>query len=365
MFKEDYQAAFSKVTASEETYRRVMNMTKKKKTRSMGGLASKILIAAVMVSLLVVTASAAEYVHTWFTNYFSEQKEEPLSDGQVEFIEENVQDISQSQTCNGYTINVKSVLSDGRNAYFVFGITAPEGTYLDRTVKEGFDPAAPVLWTKGNFLASDDWGYSATWSMQDDGDGLANTHNLVYLVSSDGPAFENGSTCEVHFQNLIAEYTNDAYAAELEQKYGYLPKLGQLTEEESEKLYPMETLVEGNWDFEFTFTKSDAPVVELIDEPVDYMLEFDTPDERVVQKTRVLSVKISPIGTVCTFEGGADAPSFIGGEIFMKDGSSVLIAGDTVGGSSDNSSWGMFSIPIALEDIDYIQFPDGTQIPMP
>lgn len=365
MFKDDYKAAFSKVTASGETYRRVMQMTQKnnQKRRCVSGTVSKLLIAAIVVSLLAVTAAAT--VQNWFVPYFSGKSESGLSQEQVEFIEERAQDIGQSQTCDGYTIEVKSVLSDGRNAYFVFGITAPEDVYLDRTVKEGFDPAAPVLWTEVSFLASDDLGYGATWSMQDDGDGLANTHNLVYLVSSDGPAFENGSTCQVHFENLTAEYTNAAYASELEQTYGYLPKLGELTLEESGKLYPTETLAEGNWDFEFTFAKSDVPVVELIDEPVEYVLEFDTPEETVVQKTRVLSVRLSPIGTVCTFEGGTDAPGSIGGEIYMKDGSSVSLGGDAVGGSSDNSSWGMFSVPISLEEIDYIQFPDGTKLPMP
>ena len=56
MFKDDYKAAFSKVTASEETHRRILNMTKEhKKRRSVGGLMSKLLIAAVLVSLLTLT----------------------------------------------------------------------------------------------------------------------------------------------------------------------------------------------------------------------------------------------------------------------------------------------------------------------
>ena len=47
MFKDDYKAAFSKVTAPGETHRRILNMTKEhKKRRSVGGWASKLLIAA-------------------------------------------------------------------------------------------------------------------------------------------------------------------------------------------------------------------------------------------------------------------------------------------------------------------------------
>ena len=50
MFKDDYKAAFSKVTASEETHRRILNMTNKKREhRRFGGWASKLAIAAVLV----------------------------------------------------------------------------------------------------------------------------------------------------------------------------------------------------------------------------------------------------------------------------------------------------------------------------
>ena len=374
MFKDDYKAAFSKVTASGETHRRILNMTKEhKKCRSVGGWVSKLLIAAVLVSLLAVSASAA--AQNWFVTYFSKESEKPLSQGQVEFVEEHTQDISQKQTCNGYSIELKSVLSDGNNAYVVFGITAPEGVYLDRTVKEGYNPAPPQLWTYGQFIGGS---AGATWNVQDDGDGIPNTQNIVYLISSEN-AFENGKTCEINFENLIAEYENDAYAAELEKKYGYVPKLGELTEEEYAELYPMETLVEGNWNFTITFTKSNVPIVELIDEPVDYVIEFDRPNEHVVQKVKVTSIKLSPIGSQCTFEAVGEVTNGIDGEIYMKDGSIHSLSGDAIGFSSDNYSngklsvpktskkysGGMLSVPIALKNVDYVLLPNGIKLPMP
>ena len=70
MFKDDYKAAFSKVTASEETHRRILNMTNQKRGhRRFGGWASKVTIAAGLVSLLTLTASAA--AQNWFVTYFS------------------------------------------------------------------------------------------------------------------------------------------------------------------------------------------------------------------------------------------------------------------------------------------------------
>lgn len=363
MFKEDYQAMFSKVTASEETYRRVMQMPRKEKgRRSIGTTASKLLIAVILISLLAVTASAAEYVHSWFTDYFSAQSEAPLSDGQVEFIEENVQNIGQSQTYDGYTLEINSVLTDGNNAYIAIGITAPEGVYLDRTVKEGYSPNAPLIWFDSPGVVDISGGYGMTWNMQDDGDGLANTQNMVLLLCNGQAAFTGGKTCKIHIGGIQAEYTNDAFAAELEEKYGHVPKLGEMTKEEEEKLWPIETLAEGDWNFSITFEEVNVPTVELIQEPVNYTLE----DRDCVKSTKVLSLKLSPIGTVCIFEPGENAPESIGGDIIMKDGTEgIFVGGNTTGGAYENRSWGMFAVPIDLNNVDHIVFPDGTEIPMP
>ena len=76
-------------------------------------------------------------------------------------------------------------------------------------------------------------------------------------------------------------------------------------------------------------------------------------------------IKLSPIGAVCTYIAGEDAPNGIGGDIVMKDGTSVYLSGNTIGSSGENHSNGMFSVPIALENVDYIKFPDGTKLPMP
>ena len=284
MFEQEYKDTFAKVTASEETYRRVMSMAKEKKKHPSTGFVSKLSIAAVMVSLLVVSVGASEVVRNWFQSYFYKESDSGLSQAQVEFIEENVQDINQRQTCNGYTMEVKSVLTDGRNAYIAISITAPEGIYLDRTVKEGYNPAAPNIWTEG-LLVETDGGYSATWQMAEDGDGKPNTHNMVILLSGDESSFINGKTCHIHFTNLKAEYTNDAFGAKMKEKYGCEPKLGILTDEEAEKMWPVETLVEGNWDFEVTFTNTDVPVKELIDHPVNYVLEYETPEGKVTKTT--------------------------------------------------------------------------------
>lgn len=328
-----------------------------------------ILVAAIIISMLVVTASAFEVVRSWFVDYFSDESEMPLSEAQVEAIEQNAQDISQRQTCNGYTMELKSVLTDGYNMFIAVGITAPEDVYLDRTIKEGYDSEVPVIWLGENSsFEIGDRGYSMTWNMSDDGDGLSNTHNIVYLMSVDNGVFNKGETIKIHIEDLYAEYTNDAYGAELEEKYGYLPKLGQMTDEEAEKLYPVELLTEGTWDFEIVFEEITTPFVEVLEQPVDYIMQAmaDADADQVDVNTKITSIRISPIGVVCEYEA-VDYPIINGvwGNIVMKNGDAYDLNGDTVGGFGDTSSHGMFGIPIVLEEIDHIELKGGTKLPMP
>lgn len=368
MFDEkEYKEMFSHVTASRETHRRILNMANEKKQHRTVGFVSKVLIAAVMVSLLAVTAAAAGF--GWFVDYFEEESKEPLTGAQIDVIEENVQDIGQKQTCNGYTMELKSVLTDGYNMFIAIGITAPEDVYLDRTVKEGYDPAAPVIWKGENSkIEMGDRGYSSTWNMRDDGDGKHNTHNIVYLMSTDNEPFTKGDTIKIHIEDLYAEYTNDAYGKELEEKYGYAPKLGLITDEEAEKLYPVELLAEGIWDFEIQFAEINTPFVEVLDQPIDYVMQAmeDVDDDQVDVDTRITSIRISPIGTVCEYDAvGYSNVNGVWGDIVMKNGDKHDLNGNTVGGMSDTASHGMFSVPIDLSEIDHIVLKGDMVLPMP
>lgn len=366
MFDEkEYKAAFSKVTASGETHRRILNMTNEKKKNRMFGYASRGFATALMASLLIVTAAASGF--TWFVDYFEEKSEAPLSVEQVQFIEENVQDISQKQIFNGYSMELKSVLTDGYHMFISIGITAPEEVYLDRTVKEGFNSDAPVIWVGENSsFEMGNRGYGATWSMTDDGDGKSNTHNLVYLMSTDNGTFIEGETIKIHIENLYAEYINEAYGRELEKKYGFEPKLGLISDEEAEKLYPVELLAEGKWDFEIKFEEINVPFVEVLDHPVDYIMTAVSENKgtEVEVKTKITSIKISPLGVICQYEEVKNPRSGICGEIVMKDGSTLPISGNTVGGFGNTGGHGMFSVPIALEEIDHIVLNNDVVIPM-
>ena len=126
MFEQEYKEAFSKVTASEDTYRRVMNMAKEENKPRVTTAFSKVLVAAMMVTVLVVSVSASEVVRSWFASYFTEHVEIPLSTEQEAYFQEQEQHFTQSVTADGVTITLKSALTDGKKAYVCLGITAPE-----------------------------------------------------------------------------------------------------------------------------------------------------------------------------------------------------------------------------------------------
>ena len=367
MFDEqEYKAVFSQVTASEDTHRRILNMANEKKKNWTFGFASRVLAAAVIASMLAVTAAATGF--GWLVEYFEIENEEPLSAEQIEIIEENVQNIGQRQTCNGFTMELKSVLTDGYNMFIAIGITAPDNVYLDRTVKEGYDPTAPVIWKGEN--SKIDLGnrrYGATWNMSDDGDGKSNTYNIVYSLSADNEPFAEGDTVKIHIEDLYAEYTNVAFGRELEEKYGFVPKLGQLTDDESEKLYPVELLAEGTWDFEIQFEGINMPYVEMLDHPVEYIMQARDGDKGQMNVTaEITSIRVSPIGAVCEYDAeGHTSLNGVLGDIVMKNGDTYNLSGDSVGGVNTTSSRGMFSVPIDLEEISYIVLKGDIVIPMP
>lgn len=91
MFKDQYWEVFSQVTASDETKRRILNMTKKRKPRPHFTI-GKILVAAALVCMLAITASAAEDVLHWFTKFFGGP--ETLSQEQIQYLQENIQEIA-------------------------------------------------------------------------------------------------------------------------------------------------------------------------------------------------------------------------------------------------------------------------------
>lgn len=375
MFKDEYQAALSKVTASEETYRRVMNMANKPQKRSGVGIVSKILIAAVMISMLAITASASEIVRSWFAAYFTKNDDVPISTEQAEFLEENEQNFNQSITADGFTMELKSAITDGEMAYICLGITAPENVVLNATAIEGYSTQKPTLLTdswNSNFLTDKNgnvfYGYSSIGSVEDY-DGLPNTQNLVIELLDDADnsthtAFSSETEWTLHFENLIAKYVNDAYYEELMAGKYKNQENFFFTDEEAKQLYPEVLLAEGEWNFKIQFEEPDIREMELITEPVSttVCMGWNANGDSVYQNVEITSFVLRSLSATVYTSDHTFAPDFTAEAdiaVVMKDGSKVrLLSKGGSGGEQDFRA----ELPILLRDVDYVLLANGTRL---
>lgn len=373
--KEMYQETFSKVTASEETYWRVMNMAKERKVSKSRKYLARAAAIAAMISVLAVTASASEVVRDWFASYITKGNEEIINEEQATFIKENEQKFHQSVIADGLTMELKSAVTDGEMAYVCFGITAPEDVVLNETRIDGYSPMKPTLLTdsfRSNFMTDQNgnefMGYRSIASVEDY-DGLSNTQNLVIQLTADQQeaglsAFGRDMTWNMRFENLIAKYTNDAYFNELMTgKYS-----GQenffFNEEESNLLYPEVTLAEGVWEFEIQFEEPDIRNLELIKEPVAIKVSsgWDGNGNDVYTSANITSFVLRSLSAAVYMDDTAFAPDLTAeGDIFavMNDGSKVRLLSESAGLGEQKFR---AELPILLSDVDYVHLPDGTKL---
>lgn len=361
MFKDDYKAAFSKVTASEDTYRRVMSMSKEKKKYHIGSMISKVVIAAVMVSLLAITASASEVVRNWFVEFFSAENAGALSQEQVAFIDQNEQHINESQTQSGWTIELRSAITDGMKGYIMLGVTAPEDVSLEDIpgMTDYYGPGNDFLPKSPDAVLScsaypDFAGVLANIgsSWQEDGDGLKNTVNYVIGVAPDvewaeGDPFGPDAQWHIHIVNLVHGFSEQTI------------------------------LAEGTWDFDFVFEKHNAEV-ELLAEPLKIHAWTSPGDGSEIQaEVTVTSMVLRPFGVTIYYGDSSDAVDYGNTSVYftdsetgrnpwfavMKDGSKMELYG-AGGNPIERYQYLESKLPIVLNHVDYLLLTDGTQIPV-
>lgn len=244
----------------------------------------------------------------------------------------------QEATQNGYTLEVKSVETDGYVAQILIGITAPEDIVLS-TEK----PLHFANW-RGMLVPAD--GSEAAFgpvNTLDDGDGKANTIDVLLTQSvtaknTDAP-FAAGSTWTLYLVDLVYSSTD-------------------------------ETLTEGEWQFPLSFgaDNCDDRELELLTSPIlmkagtgwlpdgtDVVMEFPVSSF----KLRKFSSKIVRDTAAETEEQRAESyTDFYGWNghficVVMKDGTRIELW------DQENDS------AIDLTQVDYVLLPDGTKLPVP
>lgn len=366
-----------------------------------------LLIAAMIALALLLVGCTVAYVSGWFTDFFAARSEEPLSPEQVEFIQEHEQIIAETQTKNGWTVELKSAICDGDTGYMLFSVTAPDDIDLEgyHAHKYGEDCIMPgnnspylpkrralVLVSTGfadeekNFMWQSGGGKGG-W--QEDHDGLQNTMDYLIgmrpeklypnremlLEDPFGPDVE----FTVRFDGFALEYEDPEIRKKIDEKYAGMTDY-MVEDEDLIGLYNAQLLVDETWEFSVTFDNEHPSSVELITEPVMTwaLVTWKLDDEPTFYKTgtgleavKITSFLLNTFGATVTYEfeepvinAFIEYQSMFGYTdrliyAVMKDGSQIPLHTDSVGTQLTAET------PIVLSEVDHILLGSGEKLPMP
>lgn len=361
-----------------------------------------VLIAAV-IALMAITATAfaSEYIAGWFKQHFEKQSNAPLSPGQIQFVEENEQIVTEPQTQNNWTVELKSSICDGKTAYVIFGITAPEGFILGDRVDSlddsriipgntGMKAEGKELFTASVPLFSIEQNYTFPYSyrFEEDSDGKDNTIDYVFqfniekIYNDKDILLDDPFGAEFYFcfDKFVRSYRDVEYEQELlNTKYkGQTDYM--LESEEVARIHQAEVLTDGLWEFTVSFADAQAETLELISEPIyteglaSVEIESDTlftDRKNEIMDIKVTSFKLTAFGATitCEFKENVVSASFEYRGLYgfddrhifvvMKDGTQIPLHTD---GRSDNLT---AESPIVLDEVDHVLLSDGTKITVP
>ena len=360
-----------------------------------------LLVAAIITLTLLLVGCAVAYVNGWFTELFSARSEIPLSDKQVEFIQENEQVIMETQSTNDWTVKLKSTMTDGDTGYILFGVTSPTDIDLEAYFKKSkTDRSAPYI-TPGNYsrrgsmralviastgFSDEDlnfmWCEHGHW--EEDNDNTPNTLNYVIELRCDKlyvnkerllkEPFGKDITFTARFFDFTLEYEDPEVRESIEAK---LAEQGDslIGGEEMQGLYKTDVLVEGEWIFDISFPEATSQSLELIIEPITVNADvhrkvenetmfYDT--KHKVEPIEIKSFVLTSMGADIMYHQEEDVIGLFlewenheGFFVVMNDGSKIQLRSNGTGykWSSD--------VPIILQDVAYVKLPDGTEIKAP
>lgn len=350
----------------------------------------KILLIAAIVTVLFLLAGCAAYIWNWYTVYFTQTRQEPLSDSQVDYINENTKAHQSSQTYNGYTVALESTISDSRSAYVTFHLTAPEDVDLSPVI----DPNSEERLSLQKLLAiskSTGFPVDLTYDVLDDGDNRANTLNIVLNIDIHSNQSANeASVAEsiycIEFSSIIhwgydQEYEQELLSSKYAGETEYI-----LESEESNRIHPQTILATGEWTFTLDLGEADTQNTEVLHGPISTKAlvvrvgsnELETID--AIEDIVLTSVKLTPFGIHIEFEKPEPVDSFdcvyinlaqfsaslqvdVSDEdavfVIMKDGTKINYyqedgAKDTIFLEADS--------PVVLSEVAYLRLADGTKI---
>lgn len=301
-------------------------------SKKSGKVITRIILLAALIATLTLSAFAAEEISNWFMEYFSRYTE--LTDNQISFIEDNTTDISQSQTCNGYTVEVDSAFSDGSYSIIKLKLIAPEGVNLDAV---NYFPGndSPLVPTGEEHLT----GWNGGWGCYVD-DAAPNMAEITCTIRE---GIDNRTNWILRIEDLYGTYEENIGTENYRQW--------------------TELVAEGVWEFTIVFSDDGYQEIELIKEPipgqVSIGLNKDSYHDVMITsfKLRAMSAEINYEYVVPVHGAGDFDPIFV----VMKNGDEIMLLPKS--GSPVNCTY-HFAAPIILSDADYVRMPDGTKLPI-
>lgn len=313
-----------------------------------------LIVIAALISILGMTAYAAEYVTPldyWFYKFFSNEESmssiDTLTENQQSILEHGLVEINQSMTDNGITVTLESGLSDGIRAYLKFRVEASEGVALDA------DDYSLVL--KTNILLPD--GEDGNFSLRYHSSKMLfqnpNDSSIVILeqylfLPPSGTHFNlaDGSVWNICVEQILADYDNPENTRR-------------------------EVLAEGNWNFTVRFS-DDAIVTdttELLERPVRCIAKRSLGENSFDIKVKVTSIQLRTLSATVIadrpltgfWEGVLLDPIYV----VLKDGTYVKAEYKmTSFRKTHMECMYLFDRPISVEDVAYLDLPCAGEHPI-
>ena len=260
---------------------------------------------------------------------------------------------SSGDAINGFSIALQDVYSDGNNAIITLAVTAPDGVDLLKHQGYAMSLKPSNRWGFFEPVSEGSGNVSGGYRVEEDGDGKANTQNIVldyssgseHIRSGEQP-FAEGKVWNIYWQDIYGSYLNEK------------------TNEAEQFL-----IAEGSWSIDVEFREVNNQELELISEPIPAKAAYgwDMQGNDVYKDTMITSVILRPrnASIVCDLE--TIAPDFltVGDRcvyVVMKDGSQAVFHADSAGAGVQNLQT---DTPIDLNQVSHLLLPDGTKLTVP
>lgn len=287
----------------------------------------------------------------WYYEFFSDKDDKvAITDNQTVLLNKGIVSVNQSVSCNGYTIILESAISDGYRSFFKFQVTASTGDALDGD-HYVFDSSSRITDKNGEDL------------------------NLVFNAAGFETLEDNNvSDNEITILYESTTVPTEESAGKMKQGTVWTITISKISEflivdDGTEKHSELRKEIPGEWVFSITFDESAllSDEYECLSNPIRCPAERYMREHSFPVTVQFTSFTVRAFGGILRYdkpltgfwEGIEYEPIYV----HLKDGTAVEAHFRT--GQNKTDHWESvfeFAMPMAVGDIDYIEFPGSQKI---